>query len=358
MSEHHPELENTEEVIADECDDGDDDIICLDDVGGVYVYEVPEKETGMRLDAVLAQKFDDISRMRLKEAIKDGQVKVGGRAVTKPAYKLEAGDSIRLEIQLRNLTQVEPEDIPLDVVYEDEHLIVINKQVGLVVHPGAGNPSGTLVNALKHHCGDNIASIGAPLRPGIVHRLDKDTSGLMVAAKTDRAYYRLAEQLADRSLTRIYKALVWGVPDIRKGAVDQPIGRHNTQRHKMAVNWKQGKQARTKYTVLEAFDPVASLIECQLETGRTHQIRVHMTYQGFPLIGDQQYGAQPTAIKSKMNRADITEEAQDKLMALPHQALQASRISFIHPETEERMEFEIPMASYLEEILNLIKTTN
>lgn len=326
---------------------------------GSYMFDVGAEDQNMRLDAFLARHFEDVSRSRLQKAIKEGHCQINESVNKQPSTKIKAEDSIRLEIEIRTEITVLPEDIPLDIVFEDDHVLVLNKQTGLVVHPGAGNPDGTLVNALMHYCGaENLASIGAPLRPGIVHRLDKDTSGLMVVAKTDKAYYKLAEQLADRSLTRIYKAFVWGVPDLVKGAVDHPIGRHPTQRHKMAVNRRQGKDARTKYTVVKKYDPCASLVECQLETGRTHQIRVHMAYLGFFLVGDQQYGAQPTSIQSKLNRGHIAPEAQERLLNLPHQALQATFLSFLHPETDEKVDFEVPVSDYLREIDSLLKTTD
>ena len=247
-----------------------------------------------------------------------------------------------------------PENIPLDIVFEDEHLIVINKQAGLVVHPGAGNYSGTLVNALLYHCADTLSGIGGVMRPGIVHRLDKDTSGVMLAAKTDQAHKGLAAQLEDRSLSRIYKALVLGVPQPRKGSVDQPLARDHRNRLKMAVNNSHGKTAKTHYQVERDFKGVLSLLECKLESGRTHQIRVHMGYAGYPLIGDPLYGPQPTAVRAALKRGGYEPETIEEVMAFPRQALHAAAISFIHPASGEEMAFEAPMPEDFAGLIGLL----
>ena len=236
-----------------------------------------------------------------------------------------------------------PEAIPLEILFEDDHLIVIDKPAGLVVHPAAGHWSGTLVNALLAHCGDSLSGIGGVRRPGIVHRLDKDTSGVMVVAKTDRAHRKLARQFADHGregdLERRYRAIVWGVPARPKGLIEAPIGRKRDHRQKMAVDWQGGKDAVTHFSVRESFacdgTPCAGLLDLRLETGRTHQIRVHMTHLGHPLIGDPLYGQ---GFKSK--ERTLPEGAQKAIAALGRQALHAAQLGFAHPETGEICRFE------------------
>jgi len=309
----------------------------------VETLEIGGEDAGTRLDRLLAARIADTSRSRLKALILEGRVTIGGATVRDPGYRVRSGDTILLTLPPPEDTTVAPEAIPLDVVYEDDDLIVIDKPKGLVVHPAAGNWTGTLVNALVAHCGDSLSGIGGVRRPGIVHRLDKDTTGLMVVAKTDQAHQKLAAQFADHGrtgpLVRGYLAFVWGVPDRPRGTIDKPIDRHPRARDKMAVR-EGGREAITHWEIIEKFQgtdgkPVASLLACQLETGRTHQIRVHLAAIGHPLMGDDTYGA---GFKTKA--ALLPPAAQEALAALQRQALHAYLLGFEHPRTGEDLEFE------------------
>jgi 23S rRNA pseudouridine1911/1915/1917 synthase len=304
-------------------------------------------EGGERLDRLLAQRIASLSRTRLKALILDGAVTIGGRTIRDPGHRVNAGDAIEVTVPPPEEPEPGPERIPLTIVYEDDQLIVIDKPPGLVVHPAAGHPTGTLVNALIAHCGDSLSGIGGVKRPGIVHRLDKDTSGLMVVAKTDLAHQALAEQFADHGRTgplqRGYLAFVWGAPDRPKGTVDAPIDRHPHARDKMAVR-PGGREAITHWRVLERYPgpdkkPLASLIECHLETGRTHQIRVHLAHLGHPLIGDSTYGP---GFRTKA--ALLAPAARQALDALGRQALHAYLLGFEHPASGEELAFrsELP----------------
>ncbi|MFT4097361.1 MAG: RluA family pseudouridine synthase [Rhodoblastus sp.] len=309
-------------------------------------------EEGGRLDRFLAERPElaaaAISRTRLKALIEAGQVRVDGSAAQSASAKVSPGAAVEVDIPDAAPAEPKAENIPLAVVYEDDQIIVIDKPAGLVVHPAAGHEAGTLVNALIAHCGASLSGIGGVKRPGIVHRLDKDTSGLLVVAKTDRAHRKLAELFADhgRSMpfVREYLAIVWGAPDRKTGFVDAPIGRHPTQREKMAVlRGDRGKEAVTHWRVLETFGadktgrPVAALVACQLETGRTHQIRVHMAHIGHPLIGDPVYA---TGFRTK--EALLPDAARPALAALGRQGLHAARLEFPHPVTREQLAFESP----------------
>lgn len=321
---------NDSVMIESEADDGD-----------AQVFVVPPDIVQERLDKVLVTLCPELSRTRIKNLIDDGEVTVDGRACTTPAFKVSTGQMIEMIIPPPIDAAPQAEDIPLDVVYEDDDLLVINKPAGLVVHPGAGNWTGTLVNALLHYCGDELSGIGGVVRPGIVHRLDRDTTGLMVVAKTDLAHRGLSAQLADRSLSRTYTALVWDVTQ-PKGLVDRPILRSSSNRQKMTIALGGGgRDARTHYRRIKTFGDVISLIECDLETGRTHQIRVHMESIKHPLIGDPAYGMQRTGQTSRIKKADFSPELRDALLNFPRQALHASHIRFIHPGTDEEMEFDI-----------------
>ncbi len=323
--------------------------------GRSRIITVALEHAGQRLDKVLALLCDDLSRARIQGLIEDGEVEVDGDICRKPSIKLAGDEEIILTVPAPVAAIPLPQNIPLDIVYEDEHLLVINKQAGLVVHPGAGNPDGTLVNALLHHCGDSLSGIGGVLRPGIVHRLDKDTSGLMIVAKNDAAHQGLSAQLSDRSLSRVYLALVMGTLMPRKGVIDKPIGRDPKNRQKMAVTSKNSRDAVTGYQVLEEFGGALSLVECRLQTGRTHQIRVHLSQMGHPLVGDQLYPAQPTALKASLRKGGYEDEAIAELTAFPRQALHAAAISFIHPETDDEMDFEADLPDDFSNILNLLK---
>jgi 23S rRNA pseudouridine1911/1915/1917 synthase len=307
-------------------------------------------QSGDRLDRVLAA-GTELSRTRLKALILDGAVAIGGRTIRDPGHRVNLGDSIALAVPEPELAAPGAESIPLDIVYEDAEIIVIDKPAGLVVHPAAGHATGTLVNALIAHCGDSLSGIGGVKRPGIVHRLDKDTTGLMVVAKTDRAHQALAAQFADHGRTgplrRGYLAFVWGAPTRPKGTIDAPINRHPRSCDRMAVR-ANGRPAITHWQVLERFagkngkkgdEPVASLIACRLETGRTHQIRVHLAHIGHPLLGDATYGP---GFKTKAGL--LPAGARQVLENLGRQALHAYLLVVRHPTTGEKLEFrsELP----------------
>ncbi len=294
--------------------------------------EIFAEESGERIDALLARKVPELSRSAAQRLLKEGRVLLEGAPVKKNAL-CRAGDRFTLSLPALEPPPLCPQDIPLRVVYEDGDLIVVDKPRGLVVHPAPGHPDGTLVNALLYHCGDSLSGIGGERRPGIVHRIDKDTSGLLIAAKNDFAHQQLSAQLADRSLSRQYEALVRG--DLRQdqGTVDRPIGRHPTDRKRMAVNERTGRPAVTHWQVLARYRGYTH-IACRLETGRTHQIRVHMASIGHPLLGDGVYGA-PCPEKG-----------------LEGQCLHARRLKFIHPRTGERMELEAPLPAYFLDVLS------
>jgi 23S rRNA pseudouridine1911/1915/1917 synthase len=313
-------------------------------------FETGPEAASARLDQWLTQKLGaDFSRSRVQALIRQGAVAVSGKPVSDPGRKLKSGETI--EVSLPEPEPAEPlgEDIPLDILYEDDELIVVNKPAGLVVHPGAGNWTGTLVNALIHHCGDSLSGIGGVKRPGIVHRLDKDTSGVMVVAKTDRAHKALSEAFADHGLEsgleRAYIALVWGSPERNFGKVAAPLGRAADRVRRAVVPKDRGdaRHAVTHYAVLERFggekaSALASLLECRLETGRTHQIRVHMAHIGHPVIGDQDYGQ---AFRTKANR--LPKPLRTMAKDFPRQALHAKLLAFSHPVRGEIMRFEAPM---------------
>ena len=312
---------------------------------GPQVFDVDAAGAGERLDRFLsgaaAVRRIALSRTRLKALVEAGEVSVDGRVARDPSTRLAEGARIVFEAPPAEESPLAGEDLPLAVVYEDQHLVVIDKPAGLVVHPAPGHPAGTLVNALIRHCGASLSGVGGVKRPGIVHRLDKDTSGLIVVAKTDAAHRGLAEQFADHgrtgSLEREYLALVWGGFDAAGGKVAAPIGRDPRRREKMAVAAEErGRHAATNWRLVEAFGP-ASLIVCRLETGRTHQIRVHMASIGHPLLGDSVYGA---GFKTKAAR--LGEAARAALADLGHQALHASVLGFEHPMTGQTLRFESP----------------
>ena len=316
--------------------------------GDLHVFTVAPEIAGERLDKFLAAQpvFHEqaISRTRLKALIEDGRVRVGDTPVLQAGGKLGPGEIVSVDLPPPVDATPHAEPIALDVVFEDVHLIVIDKPAGLVVHPAAGHETGTLVNALLAHCGDSLSGIGGVRRPGIVHRLDKDTSGLMVVAKTDRAHHALARLFADHGRTkpfvRGYRAFVWGVPSWAAGTVDAPLGRHATHREKMAVVAEEaGRQAVTHWSTLASFaGGVASEIECRLETGRTHQIRVHMAHLGHPVMGDRTYGP---GFKTKA--ALLADSARSALTDLGRQALHAATLGFPHPTTGEQLLFESPL---------------
>ena len=317
-------------------------------------FVVDETMHGQRLDKALAGLCSDLSRARIQALIKEGMVYVSGFKEESASLKVSRHERIQITIPPLQEATPEPQDIPLNIVFEDEHLLVINKPAGLVVHPGAGNYDGTLVNALLHHCGDTLSGIGGVIRPGIVHRLDKDTTGLMVVAKNDAAHQGLSDQLSDRSLSRTYLALVFGVPMPPMGKIDKPIGRDLKNRQKMAVTAKNSRDAVTHYKVKEDIKGALSLVECRLETGRTHQIRVHMAHNKYPLIGDPLYGAQPTAVRAAMKKADYEREIINAVLDFPRQALHSQQISFIHPYTEEEHSYEAELPDDFFKLLKML----
>ena len=303
---------------------------------------ISAEEAGSRLDRVLATHIATMSRSHLKTLILAGQVTIAARTIRDPAATVKSGDTITVTLPPAEPASPKGEIIPLDIVYEDDAIIVIDKPKGLVVHPAAGHASGTLVNALIAHCGASLSGIGGVRRPGIVHRLDKDTTGLMVVAKTDKAHRGLSKQFAEKTegpLKRGYLALVWGAPDRPKGTIDAPLDRHPHARDKQAVRGG-GRPAVTHWQVLERFlgpdrKPVASLLACTLETGRTHQIRVHLAHIGHPILGDATYG---TGFKTKASR--LGPQARTALGALGRQALHAYLLAVAHPETGDALEFQ------------------
>jgi 23S rRNA pseudouridine1911/1915/1917 synthase len=313
---------------------------------------------GMRLDAWLAGAIEHLGRNHAKRLIQGGHVAIGGRTIVEVKRPVKPGEAIVVDVPPAAKAEPEGEAIPLAIVYEDDALIVIDKPAGLVVHPAAGNHTGTLVNALIAHCGASLSGIGGVARPGIVHRLDKDTTGLMVVAKTDRAHRSLAAQFADHGRTgpleRGYLALVWGAPARPQGTVDAPLGRSTRNREKIEIKRTGGREAITHYRLEEVYGPherpVAALVECQLETGRTHQIRVHLASLGHPVIGDKAYGA-GFATKTAL----LAEPARSIAAAFPRQALHAFLLGFEHPETGEEMRFESPLPADMEELVTAFK---
>lgn len=299
-------------------------------------FIVDEANNGIRIDKYLTLVQSEISRSFIQKLIESGEATVNGKA-TKVSYKVKTGDRLAITIPAPQEIKLEPENIPLDIVYEDKDLIVINKQKGLVVHPAAGHPSGTLVNALLYHCRGELSGINGQLRPGIVHRIDRDTTGLLVACKNDKAHQSIAQQLKVHSITRRYQAIVYNSFNNDSGTVDAPIGRDPKERKKMAINYKNGKKAVTHYKLLENLGTRYAYIECSLETGRTHQIRVHMSSIHHPLLGDTVYGPSKDPFH------------------LEGQALHAGVLGFIHPSTGEYMEFSAPLPDYFSDLLEKLR---
>jgi 23S rRNA pseudouridine1911/1915/1917 synthase len=314
-------------------------------VGGSKTIDVrlDAAHAGWRLDRALALAVPTLSRERLKALIRSGAVETGGQVVRDPATRVRGNESLSVAVPEPQPAHNVPQDIPLKVVFEDEHLLVVDKPAGLVVHPAAGNLDGTLVNALLHHCAGNLSGIGGVARPGIVHRIDKDTSGLLVVAKTDVAHEGLAKQFAAHSIDRRYLALVSGVPKASHGTVDAPLARSATNRKKIAiVEGQRGKRAVTHWKRLEVRRD-AALVECRLETGRTHQVRVHMASIGHPLLGDPVYGG------SRKTHGKLLTE-----LGFHRQALHAAQLGFVHPVTRSRLSFSSPMPADMQELFNAL----
>ena len=309
---------------------------------GVSIIEatIGEAQHGLRLDKALAELLPDLSRERLKSLIVEGEVTAGGRTLN-PSMKVAAGQLFAVNIPAPAEAEAIAQDIPLNIVHEDADLIVVDKPAGLVVHPAAGNLDGTLVNALLHHCRGELSGIGGVARPGIVHRIDKDTSGLLVVAKSDRAHEGLAQQFKAHSIDRLYAAIVYGLPQPSAGTVDTWIGRSDADRKKMAVHREgRGKHAVTHYRTIERLAG-AALVECKLETGRTHQVRVHMAHLGHPLIGDPVYSRDRKGFKTIL-----------ETLRFKRQALHAKRLGFIHPLTGQKLSFDSALPTDMQELLS------
>ncbi len=294
--------------------------------------EIFPAEGGTRIDAWLSTNIPDLTRNAAQRLLTEGMVTVNGKP-PKKNYKVSAGDCITVTIPEAAEVPLVPQNIPLDIVYEDEDVVVVNKPRGMVVHPAPGHPDGTLVNALMYHCGDSLSGVGGEKRPGIVHRIDKDTSGLLIVAKNDAAHLALSAQLSDRSLSRVYRAVVTGNLRQDSGTVDAPIGRHPNDRKKMAVTHQNSRNAVTHWSVLERYRGYTH-VRCKLETGRTHQIRVHMAHIGHPLLGDEVYG-----------HAKLPEKG------LTGQCLHAKELQFIHPRTGEAVHLDTELPDYFKDVL-------
>lgn len=310
---------------------------------------VTSDNQGQRIDRFLANVFTDLSRSQIQRLISEGNLSSDDNIIVDNSFKVRLGDVYQLEIPEAENAIPEPENIPLDVVYEDNDLIVINKSAGMTVHPAAGVYCGTLVNALLYHCRDNLSGIGGVKRPGIVHRIDKDTSGLLVVAKNDIAHRGLSEQFAEHSIERTYFAMVYGVPSPLNGTISTNIGRSPYDRKKMAVLNNGGKSAVTNYKTIEIFSG-AALVQCNLETGRTHQIRVHMASLGCNLIGDKVYE------KSKKSGLRFTtDEIKQKILSFPRQALHATTLGFVHPVTNKKMSFSSEFPQDFADLLSVLR---
>ena len=317
---------------------------------------VEERENGQRVDLFIKNKERYLSRTRIKNLILKKRLKINNKFIENPSKKINSGDEISLEIPEPEKPSLKPYDYNLDIVYEDNHLIIINKPAGIVMHPGAGNYDNTLVNALIKYDSKNLSSIGDKLRPGIVHRIDKDTSGLVVIAKNNKTHENLSKQFNLHSINRIYQTLIWGKLRPQSGRIETLIKRSSKNRQLMEVGFSKGKKAITKYKTIEIFEndktPTFSLVECKLETGRTHQIRVHLSYKGNNILGDKKY-------KKKFKKIKNIDPGLDKLiLKLNRQFLHAKLIGFMHPETGEKLEFTSNLPNDLKNILKKLRNTN
>ena len=300
-------------------------------------YEVTEEEDGLRLDQYIAGRCMDLSRSYIQKLIKESRVTINKNIQTKTKTAVQESDIVNVSLPDPKELEIKPQDIPLDILYEDNDVLVVNKPKGMVVHPAPGHYEDTLVNAVLYHCRDNLSGINGVLRPGIVHRIDKDTTGALIVCKNDKAHQKIADQLRAHTITRSYRAIVYNNFSEDEGMINAPIGRHPTNRKKRMVTEKNSKEAITHYKVLDHLNHKFNYIECRLETGRTHQIRVHMSHIGHPLLGDEVYGP----VKSKFKN-------------LQGQTLHAATIGFIHPTTEEYMEFSAPLPDYFEKLLKTL----
>ena len=300
-------------------------------------YEVTEEEDGLRLDQYIAGRCMDLSRSYIQKLIKESRVTINKNIQTKTKTAVQESDIVNVSLPDPKELEIKPQDIPLDILYEDNDVLVVNKPKGMVVHPASGHYEDTLVNAVLYHCRDNLSGINGVLRPGIVHRIDKDTTGALIVCKNDKAHQKIADQLRAHTITRSYRAIVYNNFSEDEGMINAPIGRHPTNRKKRMVTEKNSKEAITHYKVLDHLNHKFNYIECRLETGRTHQIRVHMSHIGHPLLGDEVYGP-----------------VNSKFKNLQGQTLHAATIGFIHPTTEEYMEFSAPLPDYFEKLLKTL----
>ncbi len=300
-------------------------------------YEVTEEEDGLRLDQYIAGRCMDLSRSYIQKLIKESRVTINKNIQTKTKTAVQESDIVNVSLPDPKELEIKPQDIPLDILYEDNDVLVVNKPKGMVVHPAPGHYEDTLVNAVLYHCRDNLSGINGVLRPGIVHRIDKDTTGALIVCKNDKAHQKIADQLRAHTITRSYRAIVYNNFSEDEGMINAPIGRHPTNRKKRMVTEKNSKEAITHYKVLDHLNHKFNYIECRLETGRTHQIRVHMSHIGHPLLGDEVYGP-----------------VNSKFKNLQGQTLHAATLGFIHPTTEEYMEFSAPLPDYFEKLLKTL----
>jgi 23S rRNA pseudouridine1911/1915/1917 synthase len=319
------------------------------------IVTIDAKNSGLRLDKTLAVALPELSRSRLQSLIENGHVTCNGKRTEDASAKVKTGQEYRIDIPEAAPSYLAPQKIDLDIVYEDDDLLVLNKQAGLTVHPGAGNPDMTLVNALLAHCGETLSGIGGVARPGLVHRIDKDTTGLLVVAKNDVAHVHLSEQLATRTLKRTYTALVWGTPKLKSGTITGNIGRSISNRQKMTVVKTGGKPAVTHYKVITSYQlPIASLVECNLETGRTHQIRVHMTHIGCPLVGDPVYGSSTSQRLKAGAYKNLPETSRQALLNFTRQALHAKALTLVHPRIGKSMDFECELPQDMQTLIKAL----
>ncbi len=317
------------------------------------MYKIKSKSKEKRIDTFLQSTIKSLSRNRLKNLIKDGNLQINNKVIREPSKQVNVNDEILLRTPEPYKVEIVPHKTKLNIVHEDDDVIVINKPAGMVVHPGAGNYTKTLVNALLYHTRNNLSNIGGRLRPGIVHRIDKDTSGLIVIAKNDNAHLNLSEQFTNHTIKRKYEALIWGSLRPLAGKINEKISRSKKNRKLMEVSYSKGKNATTNYKTIEIYQnidvPKISLVEFQLETGRTHQIRVHMIFKGTPIVGDKSYGNKKKKFKK------INPFVEKKINNFNRQALHAKSLGFIHPKTEELISFDAPRPKDFDELLKSLK---
>ncbi|WP_022729590.1 RluA family pseudouridine synthase [Fodinicurvata sediminis] len=331
-------------------DDTEKPNACETETGRHEIFVAPE-EAGMRLDRLLANRLPTLSRRRIKSLIAQGALKNDGRTIVEASLRVKSSQTFAIEIPETRKQSLEAQPLELDILHEDSELLVLNKPAGLVIHPAAGTPDGTLVNALLAHCGDSLRQVGGEERCGIVHRLDKDTSGVLVAAKSEAAYNSLVSQFSSRQVSREYMALAWGALNPREGEIEGNIGRSPINRKKMAVLRTGGKPARTHYRSIRSYGAEAvSQLSCRLDSGRTHQIRVHLAHAGHPLLGDPLYGRRRPALLKQ-----LPEQLSTALCAFPRQALHARTLGFEHPETGEWIDFTTDLPCDLKNLIKLLE---